>query len=217
MELTIAEALQVENYLAKNKFEFIDLKIEVLDHIISDIESLMGKNLSFENAFKITILKWNKLFEDTSSLFFGLQYSESKIVIKKANKIFKPYFFLYFSVYFLPVIFLKLVPIKFDESFVNFTNGFLSTASFIGILCMLIIFVKTIQSKVKTTYRFILKTQYLGIIFLIITAFFGNVFSVKGEIVPFFAGFTFAGFVIVFINYHFYKKHNEAIQQYKIL
>lgn len=72
MEITTEQIQQVETYLTKKNFDFIDLKVEVLDHMISDIESLLTKKYSFEDAFRITVLKWEKYFEETSSFYFLL-------------------------------------------------------------------------------------------------------------------------------------------------
>ena len=217
MEITTKQIQQVETYLDKKNFDFIDLKVEVLDHMISDIESFLDKKYSFENAFKITILKWEKHFKETSSFYFGLHYHESKIVVKKAIKMFRPFYFLYLAVYILPVAFLKLVPIKVAEETASFINGFLVSSASILLAYLFIIFIKTKQSKVKTTYRFILKTQYLSVVLLVLGVFLGAVFNDEGEMNAAFTGFTSAGFAVVFICYYFYKKHKEAIKKYKIL
>ena len=215
MELTTEQIQQVEKYLQIKNFDFIDLRVEILDHMISDIESLMLKNYGFENAFKMTILKWDKYFEETSSFFFGMLYSESKIVVKKAVKMFKPFYFIYLAAYILPVVFLKLVPIQFDTGFVDFMNGALISAAVSAMIYVLFMMIKTKIAKVKTTYRFILKTQYFGLILLIMGIAVG-VFNENGEMNPVFTGFVCGGFAVVFICHHFYKKHNEAIHQYKI-
>ena len=76
--------------------------------------------------------------------------------------------------------------------------------------------VKVIKSKVKTTYRFILRTQYLGMIFLVIPLFIGNHFNDKGNLNAVFTGFLFGGFAVTYICHHFYKKHKEAIKKYQI-
>ena len=217
MELTKEQQQQVEKYLQNKDFDFVDLNVEVLDHIISDIESLLAKNYSFENAFKITILKWEKYFKETSSFYFGLQYSESKIVVKKAIKIFKPFYFLYLVAFTLPFAFLKLVPIQVAENTANFMNSFLFSFSSLLLCYMIFIFVKTLRSKVKTTYRFILKTQYFGLFFIILGVFFGAIFNNEGEMDPVYTGFASGGFAVAFICHHFYKKHLEAIKKYKIL
>ena len=78
------------------------------------------------------------------------------------------------------------------------------------------LFIKTKLSNVKTTHRFILRTQYFGTVFLILGGFMGTIFSEQGEMNPVFTGFTCAGFSVVFICHHFFKKHQEAIRKYKI-
>ena len=216
MEITKEQQLQVEVYLQEKDFDFIDLNVEVLDHIISDIESLLIKNYSFENAFKITVLKWEKYFKETSSFYFGLHYWESKIVVKNAIKMFKPFYFLYVVAYILPVVFLKLVPIKVALGTAEFINNFLFSSSALMLCYTVFIFIKTLRSKVKSTYRFILKTQYLGLVLLIIGAFVGVV-KENGEMNAVFTGFTSGGFAVVFICHFFYKKHLEAFKKYKIL
>lgn len=216
MELTTEQTQQVENYLAKRKFDFIDLKVEVLDHMISDIEHLRTKNISFENAFKITVLKWNTHFRETSSFFFGLMYADSKIVIKKAVKIFKPFYFLYLAAYILPILITSNFAIQFSKTTINFFNGFFNGFTVSILIYMIFIIVKVVKSKVKTTYRFILRTQYLGLIFLIIPLLMQNHFNADGTLTPFLSGFHSAGFAVAFICHYFYKKHEEAIKKYKI-
>ena len=217
MELTKEQQQQVEKYLQNKDFDFVDLNVEVLDHIISDIESLLAKNYSFENAFKITILKWEKYFKETSSLYLGRNYTESKILVKNAIKIFKPFYFLCLAAFILPYTFLKLVPIQIAENTADFINNFLFSFA-ASLLCyMIFIFVKTVRSKVKTTYRFILKTQYFGLFFIILGVFFGAIFNDEGEMNPAFTGFTSGGFAVAFICHYFYKKHLEAVKKYKIL
>jgi len=217
MEITKEQQQQVEAYLQNKDFDFVDLKVEVLDHIILDIESLLSENYSFESAFSMVRVRWEIHFKETSSFYLGLHYSESKIVVKKAIKIFKPFYFLYLVAFTLPFAFLKLVPIQVAESTADFINNFLFSFS-ASLLCyMIFIFVKTVRSKVKTTYRFILKTQYFGLFFIILGVFFGAIFNDEGEMNPVFTGFTCGGFAVVFICHYFYKKHVEAVKQYKIL
>ena len=214
MKLTKEQIFKIEKYLDHKYFDAIDLRPEILDHMISDIERKMNRNLSFENAFKMTVLKWDNHFKDTSSFFFGMLYSNSKIVVKKAVKVFKPFYFLYLATYFLPVVFLQLNPIRVSESAVDFINGFLHSFSVVMLGCMFFIIIKTRLSKVKTTFRFILSTQYFGLILLEMGLAVG-VFKDNGEFNPVFTGFVCAGYTVVFICHHFYKKHLEVISKLK--
>ncbi|WP_405563762.1 hypothetical protein [Polaribacter sp. Asnod6-C07] len=216
MELTTEQIQKVEEYLDKKRFNFIDLRVEVLDHMISDLESFLNKNYSFENAFKITVLKWDKHFRESSSFFFGFQYHESKIVVKNAVKIFKPFYFLYLACYFLPMLIFTNFYIVFSEGFSDFTNGFLNGLNIGFLLYLIFLITKVYKSKVKTTYSFILRTQYLGIIFLVLPLFMGNHFNDDKSFIPFLISFQSAGFAVTYICHYFYKKHEEAIKKYKI-
>lgn len=215
MELTTTQIHRVEQFLESKNINYIDLKVEILDHIISDIENYIEKGHSFEDAYVMVKIRWEKYFRETTSFYFGMFYSNSKIIINKVKKIFKPFYFLYLTAYFLPFIFLKLTPIAFSERMVNFINGFLFSFSAILFLYMAFIMVKTMQYNVKTTYSFIMKTQYFGLILLIMGLAVG-VFSENGELNPVFTGFVCGGYVVVFICHHFYKKHIAAIEKYKI-
>jgi hypothetical protein len=216
MEITPKQIQQVETYLDKKSFDFIDLKVEVLDHMISDIESLLDNNYSFENAFKLTVLKWDKHFKDTSSLYFGVQYQESNIVVKKAIKMFRPFFFLYLITYTLPVIIFSNFSIVFSKNTSVFLNIFLNSISSLFLVYLVFIIIKVIKSKVKTTYRFILRTQYFGLFFLVLPLFMGNHFNEERTLIPFLIGFQSAGFTVAYICHYFFKKHKEAINTYRI-
>lgn len=130
---------------------------------------------------------------------------------------FRPFFFLYMSAYFLPLIILKLLPVKVYIGVADFVNGFLSSFSAIMICYVAYIFMKMMLSKQKTTFRFILKTQYLGVILLVLGIFIGGVFNEKGEMNPIYTGFVSAGFSVVFICHYFYKKHLDVIHKQTLL
>jgi hypothetical protein len=128
MELSQEQQRQVEVYLQNKDFDFIDLNVEVLDHMISDIESFLDKKYSFEDAYRTTVLKWEKYFKETSSFYFGFQYHESKIVVKKAIKIFKPFYFLYVAAYFTSCFF-KISSNKSSRRYRRFYKRFF------GVIC----------------------------------------------------------------------------------
>ena len=217
MELTKEEIHKVEAFLKQKNFDFIDLKVEILDHILSDIENLIIKDHSFEDAFVMTKIRWEKHFRETSSFYFGIQFSESKIVVKKAIKIFKPFFFLYLTAYVLPIIITTNFSITFSKNTIGFINTSLNVLNILFLLYSIFIFIKVIKTKIKTTYRFILKTQYAGTIFLLISFLIGNHFNDDGSFIPFLISFQIAGFAVTYICSYFYKKHKEAIKKYKIL
>jgi hypothetical protein len=215
MNLTKEQLQIIENYLQKKKFEYIDLKYEVLDHIISDIESLLDKNISFDIAFKFITLKWDKYFRETSSFYFGLMFHASKLVVNKAKKIFKSYYFLFLSLYFLPIVFNTFFKIRIDKNIVDFINEFVLLSSLVLFVYILIIARKIVKTKIKTTYSFIIKTQYLGATFLVIGSL-NQVFDKEGFLSGTSTSMLLAGYFVVFICHYFYKKHKETIVKYKL-
>jgi hypothetical protein len=94
-------------------------------------------------------------------------------------------------------------------------NQVVLSLTFLSLIYVLFIFFKTVFSKQKTTYRFILRTQYFGGIFLVMTLLLQNLFTDEGVLKAVNTGFTFAGFVVTFICHHFYKKHAAVIQKFQ--
>ncbi|WP_170063268.1 hypothetical protein [Polaribacter porphyrae] len=51
MEITKEQIQQVENYLDKKGLHYVDVRLEILDHIILDIEAEMNQETNFNDAF----------------------------------------------------------------------------------------------------------------------------------------------------------------------
>ena len=216
MDLTDTQIQQVVNYFNLKNFNYVDLKDEIIDHMICDIEDLLNKNISFENAFNLTVLKWEMHFKETFSLFLGLLYSDARIVIKKAINIFKPYFYANLVIYFLPILILKNSSFKVQENTINLINNLVVLFTLLAIVYILIIAFKVFKTKNKTTYSFILNTQYLAIVSLIVVFLIGNIVDIKGCISPTVTSFLCTGYFLVFVCFRFYKKHMQAISKYQI-
>jgi len=90
MELTTQQLQRVEHYLNVKEITYIDIRTEVFDHIVSDIETKMEtEKLDFETVFYNVTDKWNVHLKQTSSCFFGRIFSVPKIVLDKAKKYIK--------------------------------------------------------------------------------------------------------------------------------
>lgn len=84
MKLTTEQITIIEKKLVLNNLKFDDLKLELTDHIASDIEELMDINmLSFEENLKLVFSKWSFQFKPSSSFWVGIIYSAPKIVMDK--------------------------------------------------------------------------------------------------------------------------------------
>lgn len=215
MELTKEQIQLVENYLYNKNFDFIDLRMEVLDHIVSDIETKMTKkNLDFKTVFYNVTDKWNPQLKETTSLFFGIGFSAPKIVIQKAKKVYwKQYVFLLAS-YFIPFLLLTHYNFEIQNptefNFFMIFKGIL-ILSFVAFIYMLL----SKNNKTKTTYGFILKSQSLGAItgLILLLVFFTRLKELNGIYIGMFCSFIF----MTFSYFHFYKKHKQAIKKYKVL
>jgi len=189
MELTTQQIQEIEHYLNVKDIVYVDLRPEVLDHIVSEIEEKMElEKVTFHNAFATSKQKWNAQLQETTSMFFGLGFSAPKIVIQKAKKVYwKQYLLLFFII-------------------TKYIIGFSLLAFFY------MLFFK--NRNVKTTYGFILKSQSLGVltglfVFLIII---NRLKELNGIHVGMICSYLF----VTYSYYTFFKKHKEAIVKHQI-
>ena len=213
MELTTQQLQRVEHYLDKKNITYIDVRFEVLDHIVSDIETKMIKeNLDFEIVFYKVTDKWNVHLKQTSSWLYGIAYSAPKLVMKKVNNNFKKWFLITNSLMILLSMIESRIDLSVSEGKQLFLTNALVIINIISSFILVYLMTKNSKIKEKTSYSFILKTQSLGVLI----AFFAIIFSGKTEGITPIYSFTFMSIAITYIYSHFLKKHQEAIKKYKI-
>ena len=213
MELTEQQLQRVEHYLNVKHITYIDLRMEVLDHIVSDIETKMIKeNLDFETVFYKVTDKWNPQLKETSSWLFGIAYSAPKLVMKKAKTSYKKLFL----ISSILMILLSTFEHKLDITTSEYTQLYLTySLLMINISCTFIfiyLLIKNSKIKQKTTYSFILKTQKTGPMLGGIAIIFSGI--IEG-VTPIYS-FTIFYVAITFVYFHFLKKHKKAIKKYKV-
>jgi len=212
MKLTNQQTQEVERYITQKKVDYLDLKLEILDHMISEIEEKMNKNSSFEDAFYIVKQKWNKHFVQRTSFYFGNLNPAPKIVIETAKKIYKPYYFIMFSMYFFPLILLYKYNILVDENLQFYLNIFFKTTGGISILLLIYSYYKSKQLKNKSIYSFISKAPYPSI-FIGVIVLFTNYFSKNDTFKPISIGMWFVFMFVSGVSYFFYMKHASIIKK----
>lgn len=214
MELTKEQIIKVEQYLDKKELYYVDVRPEILDHIILDIEAEMNQQTDFDKAFlSVKKNKWSLELRETSSFLFGVGYMAPNIIIKKAKKIYGKFYVLLLLSYFLP--FVLFTSLDFVIKNPTESSYFLLFKSFIIVLTAIFVFLFFKKpNKPKTTFGFILKTLSLNALvgLLIIILLSGNLKELNGMTI----GMYFAFVSSTFIYYHFYKKHIETIKKYKI-
>ena len=214
MELSKEEIQKVEHFLNVKDIVYVDIRLEVLDHIVSEVEEKMdSQNKSFQEAFANVKEKWNFQLKETSSLFFGVGFSAPKIVIQKARKVYWKHYLLLLASYFIPFVLFTHYNFKIQNpsNFDVFAilKGIL-IVSFISFFYMLL----AKNDKIETTYSFILKAQSLGLFMglIVVPMFFFGLKELYGINLGLFCAFIFS----TVSYFHFYKKHKVAVQQYKV-
>lgn len=87
MKLNTEQLGAIANYLNRMELFQLDLRDEVLDHMVTSIETKMKSGISFDAAFELEICKWKKDLDTNSSYWLGLLWSGPKIVIEKCVKL----------------------------------------------------------------------------------------------------------------------------------
>lgn len=217
MELTKEQIQKIEHYLNVKGIDYIDIRLEVLDHIISDIESKITKeNIDFEAAFNNVINRWNQYLEDSSSFYFGIMYSAPEIVIQKAKKHYKKWFYASFFSYLIPSLLIDKLNIILSSTVENSLNYTFYGIIFICLSIFVYLFIKKNTENVKTSYSFVLKTETFGLLIGFIVLVSLRFLSENGVLNSFNISFLSILIVQLCCYFYFYKKHKKAIKKYQI-
>ena len=219
MELTKDQTRKIERFLNNNNITYVDIRLETYDHIVTDIEEkIETQNMSFDNAFSTVTNSWKRHIKETSSFYFGMHYDAPKMVIEKAKKSFKKFYFLYMLAYFFPLVFIQYLKVPFVIDAVNTIFPLIQIIGVCATFFFIFLMIKKWKSKEKTTYSFILRTQTASLAFgLIITCkflFTDIIDDVSTNAI--WIAFNFAFLTSAYIYYTFYEKHIEALKSYKI-
>jgi hypothetical protein len=175
MNLTKEQIAQIEETLVLNGLKYDDIKLEVTDHIASEIEVLMEENaVSFEEILKLVFEKWkSQLRATTYGLWLGYAYSGPKIVMDKMADFSKSEL-KWGSVFgfFSALIIMLIYKINNDINFLLMFGIILKTILFASAL--LSIYYRAILSKSKwrTTYSVMFKRRiYLPLLYSVFIAF----------------------------------------------
>jgi hypothetical protein len=216
MELTKQQLQRVAHYLNVKSITYIDLRMEVFDHIVSDIEAkMMTENLEFETTFYSVTDKWNKHLKQEFSLYFGVSYSLPKIVLEKAKKVYKKWFFASNLFFIIPYILLDKININFSKNELNELHLFVQILTVCTLMVFFGLLILKFKEKNKTTYSFILKTLSWNFVTGFIALFF-SYYETQGNFQKYPVSFLIVFVFMTYSYFHFYKKHMEALKKYKI-
>ncbi len=223
MKLTKQQIKKIKDYLTDRDIKYIDIHFEILDHIITDIEFLIKhKGLTFEVALEKVKLKWNNSFTKKSSFLLGLAYYAPSILIDKCLKIYKPFFYKLLLMLIAFIGFSYVLNDSFSYSLANYKHKItvvISIALSFYILFSIYGYIKMKLKKVNSSYRFIYDKQFFPSLFMAVIyhPFISvNYFTKENELSYIMLGMLILFFFTALGGRYLYKKHFEAISQYKL-
>ena len=181
MKLTNQQIAQIEETLVLNGLVYDDVKLELLDHIASEIEQAMDdKEKQFEDALQTAFSNWEEQLHASTSFWINGGKSVPKIIIQKSLQMIKRIFLMAFG---FGIVSAALVTLLFKSypqyEVVLILNTVLQAAGVIGILMLIYFKYRLWQSKQKSTYSLLFNRN--GIIQIInLAAIATGIFEFKG-------------------------------------
>lgn len=164
MKLTNQQIAQIEETLVLNGLIYEDIKLEITDHIASEIEEkISNEKSSFEIVFKEVFQKWKPELKPSFSGLIG--FTNPRIMTVKCHKIVKRQLFTVITISSL--ITLSLLVFVRNSSYGSvLTNIPEALRSFVLVEFCLVILAWGLmwKSKHQTTYSYLMKKRSFGLI-----------------------------------------------------
>ncbi|TDE04326.1 hypothetical protein [Flavobacterium sandaracinum] len=154
MKLTAEQIEFIDSILLSNGIMYDDVKLEMMDHMASEIENEMAENtLSFDENFKLVLDKWSEELKPSSSFFTGISVSYPKIILEKKLQLVKKQMLFGFSSSIVALlVFMSLIEF-YDAKMI--THNFQAFARYVFVLGYVILIFNTIRiwkSKLNTSF-----------------------------------------------------------------
>ncbi len=170
MALNQEQLERIEGYLNKMELTQIDLKIEIIDHMSSNIEKQLQEEIPFERAFEAEKQKWMPELRSYQSLWLGLAYSGPKIMIDKCVRITK-------SLYLKALIAASITTLVFyllNLSWIEDSGGPVLKFGFgslllIGAIFLSYLYFQSRKAALKSSYSFVFNLSALGYLVFALT------------------------------------------------
>lgn len=216
MKLNKEQIAQIDKTLVLNKVVYDDIKLELIDHIASDIEEIMtDEKVSYELAFKDAFEKWEGQLKLTKSWFLDFD-SFPKIVSNKLISDTKKWVFFLAITIMISITLLILGLIKIYDSIVMDAVNKIYTILGASVPVLLIISrIVLKKSRIKTTYRSYFEKHSFGLIYMSGIILYDNGFHalfrykfISGSIVHVFWLFCLTFFLVhAILTFRFLFKH----------
>jgi len=164
MKLTNHQLMIIEETLVLNGVVYDDIKLELIDHIASEIEEkLNDKKSSFEVVFNEVLQKWKPELQPSFSGLIG--FTNPRIMTVKCHKIVKRQLITVITISSLITLAL-MVFIRNSSYGLVLTNiqGVLRSFVLIEFCLVILVWALIWRSKHQTTYSYLMKKKSFGLI-----------------------------------------------------
>jgi hypothetical protein len=170
MKLTTEQIAKINQTLIEKGLIYEDIKLELIDHIASEIEAEMEeKEISFETAFKKAFENWKEQLRPSSSFWLRGNKSIPKIISYKCNQMIKRVFLMSITMGLVTAFLVTLIFKKIaNEEVLFLLNSILKVISISGIMLFIYCKYRLWQSKRKSSYSYLFSQNGFGQIFNLI-------------------------------------------------
>jgi hypothetical protein len=208
MKLTASQISLIDETLFLNGLKYEDIKLEVTDHIASEIEFVMEENsLSFEENSRLVFKKWEPQLKPANSFFTGINNSYPKIVLDKKITLVKKQLFTGLLISATVLFIFLVLKEYYNPQFL--TYQFQKGGRLLFILGYFLLTVSTFKiwkSKLNTSFNHLFKTRVITYLFYIYPIiFFTTPTTINNQV-----GLIFLESLILFhllISFQLVSKH----------
>jgi hypothetical protein len=169
MKLTAPQIALIDETLVLNGLTYYDIKLEVMDHIASEIEVLMEENmLTFEENLRLVLKKWEQQLTPSFSGFIG--FTNPKIMTVKCHKIVKRLFMTVIPIsLFTTLLLILFVRHSSYEAILINSQTILKSFILFEFCLVILAWGSVFKSKHQTTYSYLIKKKSFGLmVFLLL-------------------------------------------------
>lgn len=215
MKLTTDQISKVEETLVLNNIQYDDIKLELTDHIASEIEEKISiEGVSFEIAFHKVFENWKEQLRPSSSLWLGKQYLLPKIIMDKWIKNIKKQQKMTLLISFIfAIVFTTIARTINNEVVFDYYRIFFRTILILELVLIMVGKYIIWKSNHKTTFSFFYKTNSFPVIIFLFFMGIG-LFPIK-IIAPDIASnlvFNFLMFVYVVLPIYYLQLAYQHVQ-----
>ncbi len=222
MKLTTDQISKVEETLVLNHIQYDDIKLELTDHIASEIEEKISvEGVSFEITFHEVFENWKEQLRPSSSRWLGKQYLLPKIIMDKWIKNTKKQQKMTLLISFISaIVFTTIARTINNEEVFDYYRIFFRTILILELGLIMVGKYIIWKSNYKTTFSYFYKTNSFSVIIFLFFMGIG-LFPIK-IVAPDIAlnlvfNFILFGYVILPIYYlHLAYQHVQFTKKLKL-